>query len=817
MEENEKIDINKKIQPLKITDLAAFKLYLKDIWVDLCTRNYESDKKGPIKTNGLPKILFIKYYDLPGILSERLFSVMDINNNGFIDLKEFVNGMVTLFYEDFEKNSMFIFNLYDFDRDGKISKEDIRTILSYIPLNEINYEARVQSQEELFKLLENCFSATKSKVLNYKKFIYIIENINSDIYLLLYLFLLQNKPFTKANINSYNKDKSNSPSKQVQSPKKLIASPSRNSNFSPYILFKRKKGERRSSVKYEKSKLNKKMLLNSPVKIQRSIVKRNSVHMNEDDIIELNPVENKTTSDVDEESENNDNNNNNNNNNENHPKLKIHKNIKINNRERYLHQNSIINKKDKEKKNNNDENIKLIPAYKQEKEFFLPNENNSRSESFYSSNKKRDEIEQNIKDNIYFEEEEEEENDEEEEDDASAIEGYLYKYINDKMKPIWFKLIHKDLYFFKNKNDKHKGMHNLSGLFLNQEKNIKCENKKYYGFSINYPSKKRFYYVNNEEDFKKWFEKLKVATGYTNLLDIYEVKEKLGNGKFGLVKLGINKKTGQKVAIKMMSKKNMEEKDLELLRTEVEILKICQHPYIIKLYEIFENIDYFYIIMEYCSGGDLYSYLESKDFFISEDLACKIMHKLCTAVYYIHSYGITHRDLKPENILVANDKDPSDIRILDFGLSKIIGPDEKCTEPYGTLTFCAPEILLDKPYTKIIDLWSLGVISYLLLTGDLPFSGESEQDIAFKIVYVQPNFDIKFKKKSKESIDFTKRLLEKEFKKRMTIEEALEHNWFKKQNKDVIAGREMIKGLKGNTFEYYSSDKKSQSNFPENK
>ena len=161
MEENEKIDINKKIQPLKITDLAAFKLYLKDIWVDLCTRNYESDKKGPIKTNGLPKILFIKYYDLPGILSERLFSVMDINNNGFIDLKEFVNGMVTLFYEDFEKNSMFIFNLYDFDRDGKISKEDIRTILSYIPLNEINYEARVQSQEELFKLLENCFSATK--------------------------------------------------------------------------------------------------------------------------------------------------------------------------------------------------------------------------------------------------------------------------------------------------------------------------------------------------------------------------------------------------------------------------------------------------------------------------------------------------------------------------------------------------------------------------------------------------------------------------------------------------------------------------------
>jgi hypothetical protein len=302
---------------------------------------------------------------------------MDINNNGFIDLKEFINGMVTLFCEDFEKNSLFIFNLYDFDRDGKISKEDIRTILSYIPLNELNYEARVQSQEELFKILENCFSAIKSKVLNYSKFIYIIENINSDIYLLLYLFLLQNKPFTKANINNYNKDKSNSPSKQISSPKKLIASPSRHSNFSPYILFKRKNGERRSSVKYETSNLNKKMLLNSPVKFQRTGIKRNSVH---EDIIELNPLE-KNLSDNEEEikSDNNDNfdNNNNNNNNNVHKQVKIHKNIKINNKERYMHHHY-----------NNDENFKLIPAYKQEKDFLPPNENNSKSESIFSTKKK---------------------------------------------------------------------------------------------------------------------------------------------------------------------------------------------------------------------------------------------------------------------------------------------------------------------------------------------------------------------------------------------------------------------------------------------
>ena len=105
------------------------------------------------------------------------------------------------------------------------------------------------------------------------------------------------------------------------------------------------------------------------------------------------------------------------------------------------------------------------------------------------------------------------------------------------------------------------------------------------------------YYCDDEKQFKDWIDNLKKATGYTNLLDIYEVKEKLGNGKFGLVKLGVNKQTKEKVAIKIMNKKKMDTSDIELMRTEIEILKICQHPNIIRLYDIFENIDYIYIIM----------------------------------------------------------------------------------------------------------------------------------------------------------------------------------------------------------------------------
>ena len=167
--------------------------------------------------------------------------------------------------------------------------------------------------------------------------------------------------------------------------------------------------------------------------------------------------------------------------------------------------------------------------------------------------------------------------------------------------------------------------------------------------------------------------------------------------------------------------------------------------------------------MEYCSGGDLFSYLEKRNFRLPENQACKFMHKMCAAIYYIHQYGIAHRDLKPENVLMTSNDENADLRILDFGLSKIIGPDEKCTEPYGTLSYVAPEVLLDIPYGKEVDLWSLGVIAYLMLSGSLPFDDrESEEEIARKTVSEDPPYKGSiWKKISNEAKDFIKKLLVK--------------------------------------------------------
>ncbi len=251
-------------------------------------------------------------------------------------------------------------------------------------------------------------------------------------------------------------------------------------------------------------------------------------------------------------------------------------------------------------------------------------------------------------------------------------------------------------------------MHNLTGVFLKEEKKQIINGNPFFCFGIVYPKKTRYYFSEKDEEYKKWISCIKKVIGHSDINEIYEIKDKLGNGKFGLVRLGIHRYSNQKVAIKIMSKNEMNNEDLQLVRTEIEILKICQHPNIIKLLDVIENIDYIYIsnpfsffnfkinfyfskfinvklVMEYCEGTDLFSYLLRRGFKIPEERSAEIIHKLAAAIFYIHSYGIVHRDLKPENILMTDDSDDADIRLLDFGLSKIIGPTQLCREPYGTL------------------------------------------------------------------------------------------------------------------------------------
>ena len=791
--ENEKVNVDSLTSHLKIDDKDAFSLYLKEVWIDLYSRvkeNKNDKKESDVKISGVTKLIFDKYFTLPGIIGDRFFKVLDVRHTSGLCMNDFIKGMTTLFCGGYEETVKFIFDFYDIDNDGIINKEDIRVVLSYITLDDspdikstginITYKKRVTSQEELFTILQKCFENIPDNKMNLSSFKNVIENVNSDIYLMIYIFLLENKPFTKENIKSY---QSKIKSKKIEMEKEssgnfLIMSPSKNSNFSPYRAFLRAKG-RRSTVVNKDVDITKILRTNEANKknnkdekiFSRKGKKRRTVQY-ESNIINLKDIQ------------------------EEEARRKI-------NEERIKD----LTRKKKQANDVPEEQVELKPAFKQK---IKKKRDNSNSKS---KNKKKKENDDKEDTSLNFGDESDgseilDEEEEEEEDEILKYEGVFFKLVDGKMRELYFKLVHKDLYFFKNKGDKHhKGMHNLSGLFLQKEKTVNYEGTNYYSFSVVYPTKTRIYYCKDEKEYKEWFEKLKVATGYTNLLDIYEVKNKLGSGKFGLVKLGIDKKTGQKVAIKIMKKSSMDSSDLELVRTEIEILKICQHPNIIRLYNVFENADYMYIIMEYCSGGDLFSYLENRNFRVPEKRASTIIHKMAAAVYYMHSFGVAHRDLKPENVLMTSEDDDSDIRILDFGLSKILGAYEKCDEPYGTLTYCAPEIIVDEPYSKAVDLWSLGIMTYLMVSGKLPFNSEDENEIARQVVYDEADFTRNpvWKFISPECKDFIKKLLNKDQNKRMTIKEALEHKWINMFDENKLTEKRKPNAEQGKDFELYSS------------
>ena len=206
---------------------------------------------------------------------------------------------------------------------------------------------------------------------------------------------------------------------------------------------------------------------------------------------------------------------------------------------------------------------------------------------------------------------------------------------------------------------------------------------------------------------------------------------------------------------------------------------MCQHPNIIRLLDLFENEDYIYIVMENMQGADLFTYLERRDFQLPEPRAKELAHQIATALYYLHSFGIAHRDLKPENILMESDSDTAELRIVDFGLSKIIGPNESSVDPFGTLSYVAPEVLLQNPYGKEVDLWSLGIIVYLMLSGTLPFDDDDDREIARQTIQDPPNFDFsRWTKISPAAKALIKSLLEKDRRKRISLEATLQDRWF---------------------------------------
>jgi len=257
----------------------------------------------------------------------------------------------------------------------------------------------------------------------------------------------------------------------------------------------------------------------------------------------------------------------------------------------------------------------------------------------------------------------------------------------------------------------------------------------------------------------------------------------LGRGTFSVVYQGVLANTEYPVAIKKISKYgNGARNKPEMLRNEVAVLKKLENPYIIKLYDIFDTEDDLYLVMERVYGGELFERICEKEQY-SETDAKKVMKQLLSAIQYFHSVDIVHRDLKPENILLKLDKSDTCIKVTDFGLSRIIercvGQDEMMQTACGTPGYVAPEILKGNGYNKEIDMWSAGVIMYILLCGYPPFIGENEVELFERIIECDFGFDERYWGHiSKEAKDLIMNLLVRDADRRFTADQALGHAWF---------------------------------------
>ena len=381
------------------------------------------------------------------------------------------------------------------------------------------------------------------------------------------------------------------------------------------------------------------------------------------------------------------------------------------------------------------------------------------------------------------------ENKKEEEDEKTKIlyEDYIYKFSdNVKLKKFFLVLIGQDIFYYKNEQKTELfGMHNLSGCFVKDNGTKVYNGKTFYSFSIVFPSRSRNFFCLSKQTCENFIFNLKKSFGYLNFFDYYEMLDDLGEGIFGVVKLGLYKKTKEKVAIKIIKKEKAKQNDIELVRTEIDIMKLCHHPNIVKLLDHFENAEYIFIVMEYIPGGDLGEYMKKNKYNFSEKQASIFIKQIALGLNYLHQFGIIHRDLKPENIMLTEKNENGKLKIMDFGLSKILGNQEKSVDGFGTLTFVAPEVLVRTPYNKEIDIWSLGVILYLMLSGLLPFDddNDNEEVIAKLIVYSEVKFPSKnFSKYSNQVKDLIKRCLTKDPQERIKISEILNHEWIVKYN-----------------------------------
>ncbi|OSX74149.1 hypothetical protein BU14_0306s0027 [Porphyra umbilicalis] len=309
------------------------------------------------------------------------------------------------------------------------------------------------------------------------------------------------------------------------------------------------------------------------------------------------------------------------------------------------------------------------------------------------------------------------------------------------------------------------------------------------------PTRQMSFFAETATDFAAWVDALRTASA-RSLEDYYIVGEVLGEGSFAKVHRGVDRETGEEVAIKIVSKAGYTARELEYVVREVAIMRELDHPNVVTTYDIFETVTHLHLVIELCEGGELFDIVADHGH-LSERNASHVMRSIVSGIEYLHSQGICHRDIKPENILVKSKTWPLEVKLADFGLANFVeaetalspgsssssaSVDPAAIRPMatviGTPGYVAPEVIKRTPYGPPVDMWAAGVVLYIILSGKMPFFGRTDAECMSRIAnakYALPARE--WGRISPDAISLLRGLLQLNADKRLTAAAAMQHAW----------------------------------------
>ena len=736
---------------------------------------FSNTLKQKANENGISLRNFLQYLDIQEFMCERLFKYLDKTKTGQLTKNEFVNGLDTIYYGNFQELYKLIFFMCDFNENGKLHKFNMKLILSYIPVK--TYEEQQKYIKNINSIIDHYFTNLDKRFP--EKNIKIDKEIDYDLY--------------KNDIEDYIKESTNNNNKENS-----------NNNFNnngSFLLFIKLISYIYMNNPFNKDNMNfckflkNKFLMKLPKKLNSNNLFNTTSNTN-------NNANTNNTNNINKEKENK----NGTNNAENNDKDQLAK-IRPNARSNSLYNNKkkknniyttnikpqkeLLSSKDLPIENKNQDllifsmNInelkkaKLLQTGKKEKQggFNLtPSKDKKDKKSGLNLDQDNEEIftDKNIKNNDYAD--------------------ILYKYCEEDsskfIKKYYGELRGKDILFFASKlKNELCTIWNISKCIIIPLEKINISKYTYYPIKfINYNKSFCLIYFEDNEKRNLFLKKCEENTSYIKIEDLFEFKEKIGQGNFGLVRKCIEKNTGKEYAVKIMDKNKIKKKDLQFIIQERNYMILIKHPNIVSLVQDFEDENFIYFVMEYFKGGDLAKYMkrikENMKEKNLERIAAKIIRIIAQGVEYLNQFGIVHRDLKPENIVFGIEDDIKSIKIIDLGVAITLPFGQQSSDPIGTLAYISPEMFTHNPYSYKVDVWAIGILLYWLVSGGiLPFDDEKNDEhiMGKKVVFMHQEYPEKyFGDKSKSLFNLIDKTLEKNPEKRINIHNFLDEEWLNK-------------------------------------